>query len=177
MGGGAVDMVWSKRGLGRGCSAWLGQRGRSIGRKPGQAMDLNHSRKFNSPWFKRAAPNAPCRFVQHSASHSSSVAGLTLDWKTGGTIRTVLVGLCLLAAGIVPLSWSAAKSKEDMKMEHQRRVSRFIKADALPPSPGYSQVVEVRPGRIIYIAGQVSLDRAGKLVGEGDMRAQAQQAL
>jgi len=35
--------------------------------------------------------------------------------------------------------------------------------------------VEVRPARIIYIAGQVSLDRAGKLVGEGDMRAQAQQ--
>src|SRR5258708_19751185 len=91
-------------------------------------------------------------------------------------MRTVLVGVCLLAAGIVPLSSSAVKSKENMKMEHQRSVARFIKSDALPPSPGYSQVVEVRPGRIIYIAGQVSLDRAGKLVGEGDMRAQAQQA-
>src|SRR5258708_9988265 len=91
-------------------------------------------------------------------------------------MRTVLVGVCLLAAGIVTLSSSAVRSNEKMKMEHQRSVARFIKSDALPPSPGYSQVVEVRPGRIIYIDGQVSLDRAGKLVGEGNMRAQAQQA-
>jgi reactive intermediate/imine deaminase len=60
-------------------------------------------------------------------------------------------------------------------MEQQRSVARFVKYDALPPSPGYSQAVEVRPGRIIYVAGQVSMDRSGKLVGEGDMRAQAQQ--
>jgi reactive intermediate/imine deaminase len=60
-------------------------------------------------------------------------------------------------------------------MEQQRSVARFVKADALPPSPGYSQAVEVRPGRIIYVAGQVSMDRSGNLVGEGDMRAQAQQ--
>lgn len=90
-------------------------------------------------------------------------------------MRTVLGGVCLLAAGIVSQPWNAAESKENMKMEQQRNVARFIKSDALPPSPGYSQAVEVRPGRIIYIAGQVSLDHAGKLVGEGDMRAQAQQ--
>jgi reactive intermediate/imine deaminase len=35
--------------------------------------------------------------------------------------------------------------------------------------------VEIRRGRIIYVAGQVALDRSGKVVGEGDMRAQAQQ--
>lgn len=53
---------------------------------------------------------------------------------------------------------------------------RFIKSEALPPSPGYSQAVEIRPGaRIVYIAGQVALDRSGKLVGEGDLRAQAMQ--
>jgi len=53
---------------------------------------------------------------------------------------------------------------------------RFIKSEALPPSPGYSQAVEIRPGsRLLYIAGQVALDRSGKLVGEGDLRAQAVQ--
>jgi len=53
---------------------------------------------------------------------------------------------------------------------------RFIKSETLPPSPGYSQAVEIRPGtRIVYIAGQVALDRSGKLVGEGDLRAQAVQ--
>jgi reactive intermediate/imine deaminase len=52
----------------------------------------------------------------------------------------------------------------------------FIKSEALPPSPGYSQAVEIRPGaRIVYIAGQVALDRSGKLAGEGDLRVQAMQ--
>ncbi len=52
---------------------------------------------------------------------------------------------------------------------------RFVKSENLPPSPGYSQAVEIRRGRVIYVAGQVALDRSGKVVGEGDMRAQAQQ--
>jgi reactive intermediate/imine deaminase len=53
---------------------------------------------------------------------------------------------------------------------------RFIRSEALSPSPGYSQAAEIRPGaRIVYIAGQVALDRSGKLVGEGDLRAQAMQ--
>jgi reactive intermediate/imine deaminase len=52
---------------------------------------------------------------------------------------------------------------------------RFIKSENLPPSPGYSQAVDIRRGRILYIAGQVALDRSGKVVGEGDLRAQAQQ--
>ena len=60
-------------------------------------------------------------------------------------------------------------------MEQAKNVARFVKSDTLPPSPGYSQAVEVRPGRVIYVAGQVALDRTGKLVGEGDMRAQAEQ--
>jgi len=80
-----------------------------------------------------------------------------------------------MAAGIISRPWNPIESKENLKMEQQRSVARFVKADALPPSPGYSQAVEVRPGRIIYVAGQVSMDRSGKLVGEGDMRAQAQQ--
>ena len=32
--------------------------------------------------------------------------------------------------------------------------------------PGYSQVVEVRGGRIIFIAGQTALDRNGEVVGK-----------
>jgi len=90
-------------------------------------------------------------------------------------MRTMLIGVCLLATGIISQPRNAARPKENLKMEQQGSVARFIKSDALPPSPGYSQAVEVRPGRIIYIAGQVSLDRAGKLVGDGDMRVQAQQ--
>ena len=90
-------------------------------------------------------------------------------------MRTMLAGVCLLVVGIISQPRNTVKPKEPLNMEQQRNAVRFIKSDALPPSPGYSQAVEVRPARIIYIAGQVSLDRAGKLVGEGDMRAQAQQ--
>lgn len=90
-------------------------------------------------------------------------------------MRTVWVGVCLLAAGTISRPWNTTQSKENQKMESQKNVVRFVKSDTLPPSPGYSQAVEVRPGRIVYIAGQVSMDRSGKLVGEGDMQAQAQQ--
>lgn len=60
-------------------------------------------------------------------------------------------------------------------MSQSKSAVRFVKSENLPPSPGYSQAVEIRRGRIIYVAGQVAVDRLGKVVGEGDMRAQAQQ--
>ncbi len=90
-------------------------------------------------------------------------------------MRSAWVVVCLLAAGIASRPWSPTQLKENQKMEHQKNAVRFIKSEALPPSPGYSQAAEARPGRMIYVAGQVSMDRSGKLVGEGDMRAQAQQ--
>jgi enamine deaminase RidA (YjgF/YER057c/UK114 family) len=40
---------------------------------------------------------------------------------------------------------------------------------------GYTHAVEVRGGRTVYVSGQVALDRDGKLVGPGDMRAQTVQ--
>jgi enamine deaminase RidA (YjgF/YER057c/UK114 family) len=41
---------------------------------------------------------------------------------------------------------------------------------------GYSHVAEVPPGqRLVFIAGQVPLDKSGALVGPGDFKAQAQQ--
>ena len=41
--------------------------------------------------------------------------------------------------------------------------------------PGYSQVVDVRAGRIIFIAGQTAVDRDGNVVGKNDFAAQATQ--
>ena len=41
--------------------------------------------------------------------------------------------------------------------------------------PGYSQVVEISAGRIIFISGQTALDRDGNLVGKNDFAAQAEQ--
>jgi enamine deaminase RidA (YjgF/YER057c/UK114 family) len=51
----------------------------------------------------------------------------------------------------------------------------FVNPPELSAPPGYSHVAEVRGGRLIYIAGQVALDAQGKLVGKGDLEAQADQ--
>jgi len=52
---------------------------------------------------------------------------------------------------------------------------RRINPPTLSTPHGYSHVVETRRGRTIYIAGQVALDRNGKGVGPGDLRAQSEQ--
>ena len=53
---------------------------------------------------------------------------------------------------------------------------RFVNPPTLAPPRGYSQLVEVPAGRrLIYLAGQVPLDSAGRLVGAADDRAQANQ--
>jgi enamine deaminase RidA (YjgF/YER057c/UK114 family) len=53
---------------------------------------------------------------------------------------------------------------------------RFRNPPALPEPHGYSQLVEVPAGtRLIFLSGQVALDRGGKLVGPGDLEAQATQ--
>ena len=56
--------------------------------------------------------------------------------------------------------------------------ARYLNPPALFRPPGYSHVVEVTgPGRTIYIAGQVGIDRGGKIAGApGDARAQIVQA-
>jgi len=59
----------------------------------------------------------------------------------------------------------------DGKGEAVRRVN----PPELGTPPGYSQVVDVRASRIIFIAGQTALDRNGELVGGNDFTAQADQ--
>jgi enamine deaminase RidA (YjgF/YER057c/UK114 family) len=51
---------------------------------------------------------------------------------------------------------------------------RFINPEALGKPPGYTHVVEATaPGRIVYIAGQLGVDREGKI--SSDFRLQAVQ--
>ena len=47
---------------------------------------------------------------------------------------------------------------------------------ALSTPTGYTHVVEVTgPAKTVYVAGQIAFDKEGKLVGAGDMAAQAEQ--
>jgi enamine deaminase RidA (YjgF/YER057c/UK114 family) len=52
---------------------------------------------------------------------------------------------------------------------------RRINPPELGTPPGYSQIVEVSPGRLVFIAGQTALDRDGNVVGKNDFIAQADQ--
>lgn len=52
---------------------------------------------------------------------------------------------------------------------------RRLNPPELGTPPGYSQIVEVRANRLIFIAGQTALDRDGELVGRSDFPAQADQ--
>ena len=52
---------------------------------------------------------------------------------------------------------------------------RRINPPELGTPPGYSQVVEVRAGRIVFIAGQTALNEDGALIGKDDFAAQAAQ--
>jgi enamine deaminase RidA (YjgF/YER057c/UK114 family) len=52
---------------------------------------------------------------------------------------------------------------------------QYVNPDVMHPPTGYTHVVDVQPGRVAYISGQVALDTAGQLVGEGDIVAQTRQ--
>lgn len=52
----------------------------------------------------------------------------------------------------------------------------IVQSDDAPRPVGlYSQAVRVRPGELVYIAGQIALDAKGNLVGRGDAAAQTRQ--
>ena len=55
------------------------------------------------------------------------------------------------------------------------RTIRYLNPPELAAPPGYSNVVEVRGGRLVFVAGQTALDRDGNLVGANNLEAQADQ--
>lgn len=53
--------------------------------------------------------------------------------------------------------------------------TEFINPKGLAAPHGYTHVVTTKPGKIVFIAGQVAMDAQGHLVGKGDLRAQTKQ--
>jgi enamine deaminase RidA (YjgF/YER057c/UK114 family) len=54
---------------------------------------------------------------------------------------------------------------------------KFINPDTMSAPRGYTHVVSVEdPGKMIFVSGQVAVDKEGKLVGAGDLGAQTRQA-
>jgi len=89
----------------------------------------------------------------------------SIPYKLGsmfpGRFRLALC-LCVIAIGSSRL---AAQSSP-----------RFTNPPALSTPKGYSHIVQVPAGQsLVFLAGQVPLDSAGNLVGDGDFRTQAHQ--
>lgn len=67
--------------------------------------------------------------------------------------------------------WIIAEDRTtDVKSMNEPQIQFLNRAPA-----GYSQVVEVRGGRTLYISGQIAVDSSGNLVGSGDFTAQVEQ--
>jgi len=84
-----------------------------------------------------------------------------------------LVWAAAVAIGMVHAFSKArviAASLESLEAQAEH-VATGRRIEGLPDS----HVAEVNAGKIVYIAGQVALDRAGNLVGKDDFRAQVQQ--
>lgn len=62
-------------------------------------------------------------------------------------------------------------------MANPRKKAINPTAVAVPLKPYYSNCVRSEAGPLLWISGQVALDGEGRLVGEGDLRAQAVQVL
>lgn len=52
---------------------------------------------------------------------------------------------------------------------------KHINPEGVHAPTGYTHVVEVQPGRVAYVSGQVAINPAGEFVGEGDIGAQTRQ--
>jgi enamine deaminase RidA (YjgF/YER057c/UK114 family) len=48
----------------------------------------------------------------------------------------------------------------------------FLSPSSLPEPPGYSHVVSVRPGRVVWTSGQVAMHADGSVAPPGDWEAQ-----
>ena len=76
----------------------------------------------------------------------------------------------LVVMVLIP-GWIIAEDQtKDVKAMNEPQIRFLNRAPA-----GYSQVVEVRGGRTLYISGQVALDSSGNVVGPGDFSAQVKQ--
>jgi len=88
-------------------------------------------------------------------------------------MRPLICSLLSIAALYTVMQAASSAQKAAAK---ESSLFRIFNPDTMAkPTAGYSHVAEVTDGKIVYIAGQVAIDRAGNLVGKDDFRAQVQQ--
>jgi len=84
--------------------------------------------------------------------------------RKGKLIVLALVAIYLLAASL-----PSTQGEEGKKASSKGSNIRRINPPTLSTPKGYTHTVVVSGGQTVYIAGQVPLDKDGKLVGAGDV--------
>jgi enamine deaminase RidA (YjgF/YER057c/UK114 family) len=83
--------------------------------------------------------------------------------------------LSWLVGGINVHAQTKQTDKGDAKKMTSEDNFQLLIPETMPKSVGYSQVAVVTGGKIVFIAGQVALDKSGNVVGKDDFRAQVLQ--
>jgi enamine deaminase RidA (YjgF/YER057c/UK114 family) len=89
--------------------------------------------------------------------------------------KTVLLTVAFLGfASFVSGKQNQSNKGAGNEMSGQKNFELLI-PNTMPQSVGYSQVAIVTNGSLVFISGQVALDKSGSVVGRDDFRAQVQQ--
>src|SRR5262245_48741084 len=80
----------------------------------------------------------------------------------------------LLTAAVAGLLGAPPGDAAQVRPRRSGVVKERLNPQGLSQPSGYAHVVTARGGKTVYVAGQVSLDEKGELVGRGDLKAQAQ---
>jgi len=95
-------------------------------------------------------------------------------------VSMLVLGAVAVVAAVLGGDDFVARKEQTMgtqsaRVQDGKPVHVFNPETMAKPTAGYSQVAEVGEGKIVYIAGQIALDKSGNLVGKDDFRAQVQQ--
>jgi 2-iminobutanoate/2-iminopropanoate deaminase len=90
-------------------------------------------------------------------------------------VPLVVVSLLLSATATAASAQVKQTSQgEERKMSNETNV-RLLIPNTMPKSVGFSQLAIVTGGTLVFISGQVALDKSGNVVGKDDFKAQIQQ--
>ena len=91
-------------------------------------------------------------------------------------IKKAVVFTLILSGFIWCVSGTEKQSDKGARkeMSGQKNFELLI-PNTMPKSVGYSQVATVTGGTIVFISGQVALDKSGNVVGKDDFKAQLEQ--
>ncbi len=90
------------------------------------------------------------------------------------TLLSTLLAACMLGAVGVRAQTKHTDKGATKKMPSEVNFELLI-PETMPKTVGYSQLAVVTRGRVVFISGQVGLDKSGNVVGKDDFRVQLQQ--